>query len=218
MAHRTGMPLASALLVVVSAGAVSHDAVAADGGQTFQACVPKRTRVLRLLNEGKGCRRRETTIEWGVQGPTGPTGPAGPTGATGGGGAVGAPGVGNAFATAKRDLQIPLPPDGTLRVLATFELPAASYLLQASASIVPATNLGTSVGVCLFQMTASGQVAGSIDWNADGTTTQTPAVIGAAKLTSDGPVQLACGVTGGPAANLLSFGFTAVQVGTLLIE
>ena len=74
MADGRGMLLVSALLVALPAAVVSRD-VAANGGQTFQACVPKRTRVLRLLDDGKSCRRRETTIEWSVQGPTGPTGP-----------------------------------------------------------------------------------------------------------------------------------------------
>src|SRR5215475_298013 len=118
MADGRGMLLVSALLVALPAAVVSRDAVAADGGQTFQACVPKRTRVLRLLDDGKSCRRRETTIEWSVQGPTGPVGP---TGATGGGGGVGGPepGLGKAFATAKQNLQIPLPPDGNVHVLST---------------------------------------------------------------------------------------------------
>src|SRR5262249_16061669 len=158
MADGRGMLLVSALLMALPAAVVSRDAVAADGGQTFQACVPKRTRVLRLLDDGKSCRRRETTIEWSVQGPTGPTGPVGPTRATGGGGGGGGPepGLGKAFTIAKQTLQIPLPPDGNLHVLSTFDLPAGSYLLQASAGIVPATRLGTSVGVCLFQTMTSG--------------------------------------------------------------
>ena len=222
MADGRGMLLVSAFLVAFPAAVVSRDAVAADGGQTFQACVPKRTRVLRLLDDGKSCRRRETTIEWSVQGPTGPTGPVGPTGATGGGGGVGGPepGLGNAFATAKQNLQIPLPPNGDLQVLATFDLPAGSYLLQASASIGPATRLGTSVGVCLFQTMTSGQIAGFIDWNVDSNSTQsqTAAVVGAATLTSDGSVQFACASLGGPATTLHSFGFTAFQVGTLTIQ
>src|SRR5262249_18365699 len=107
MADGRGMLLVSALLMALPPAGGSRDAVAADGGQTFQACVPKRTRVLRLLDDGKSCRRRETTIEWSVQGPTGPTGPVGPTGATGGGGGGGGPepGLGKAFATAKQNLQ-----------------------------------------------------------------------------------------------------------------
>ena len=131
--------------------------------------------------------------------------------------------AGQCLPTAKQNLQIPLPPDGNLRVLATFDLPAGSYLLQASASIVPATRLvDTSVGVCLFQTMTSGQIAGYIDWNVDGnssTQIQTvAAVVGAATLTSDGSVQFACGTTGGPATTVLSFGFTAFQVGTLIIQ
>ncbi len=115
--------LTTAALLCVGAAALGGGAmaVAASGStSTLSACVA-RSGDMRLLAEGKTCRRGERLITWNVKGPrgrtgavgatgpngaTGPAGEAGATGATGSQGPVGA--IGAAGATGpKGDAGVP---------------------------------------------------------------------------------------------------------------
>jgi hypothetical protein len=96
MHSRTARLLRRVLFSAAVALAVAGVAVAARGGPlaattVIHACVD-REGDLRVVAPAATCRRRETALDWNVQGPVGPQGPAGPAGAPGAPGPAGAAG------------------------------------------------------------------------------------------------------------------------------
>ncbi len=70
--------LVSAVLAGGGVAVASHD-----DPDTLHACVRDRGGFMRLVEEPADCRRRETSVSWGVAGPTGPQGELGPAGPQG---------------------------------------------------------------------------------------------------------------------------------------
>jgi len=88
MIRRFGGPavLGGLVMLAVSAGAAFalHDAT------TIHACAQNKDGLLRLVADPGVCdERRETAVEWNVEGPAGPVGPIGPMGPAGATGATG---------------------------------------------------------------------------------------------------------------------------------
>jgi hypothetical protein len=95
------LPRRRVLLVVLPLALVAGVALAAqpDGRRptsaVVNACVKKKSGLVRIVAAAGACRRGESPLSWNVQGPAGPrgaTGPAGATGAAGPAGAAGPPG------------------------------------------------------------------------------------------------------------------------------
>jgi Collagen triple helix repeat (20 copies) len=153
----------------------------------------------------------------GPSGPEGAQGPVGPTGAQGATGATGA-GASNGYATAAQGVDVPLPQDMNEETIATLTLPAGSYILSASVSLVRTGGTGTQSGYCAFAAPTS--AFGYIDWGID--TAGTPALVGSVQLLEEADVTMGCAHTVAPASGAVvsvdSFGFTAIQVATLTIQ
>jgi Collagen triple helix repeat (20 copies) len=91
----------AAAVVLVSVGAAVATAAIPGADGTIRACFEKKEGDLKVIDEGKSCKRGENLLVWnqtgprgiqGVAGPQGPQGPQGPVGATGAQGAMGATG------------------------------------------------------------------------------------------------------------------------------
>lgn len=72
--------------VVPASASMGGAAPTAAPTKVYKACADKQTGAIRLVVQGRKCRKSEIRMRWNVQGPAGiagPVGPAGPTGAQG---------------------------------------------------------------------------------------------------------------------------------------
>jgi type VI protein secretion system component Hcp len=83
VAGLTRPSVAMALAALAAVAATSGFAVAASQDDGDKGCVHKKSGALRVIADGKKCRKRERTISFGAQGETGPAGAPGPEGAAG---------------------------------------------------------------------------------------------------------------------------------------
>jgi hypothetical protein len=100
-------------------------------------------------------------------------------------------------------------------VIASLDLPAGSYLLTASVSLVDTTSSALQGGYCIFNADPS---IGYIDWalNSAGTFP----LVGGVELAAPTTVTLGCAHTEGTddPVQVNSYGFTAIRVGTLTTQ
>ncbi len=82
---------AGAALAIVLGGAAAI-ATAAGEDETVRGCRNLRHGLVRIVLDGRPCKRNEAAISWNKQGPPGPAGEAGPPGAAGPQGSAGAAG------------------------------------------------------------------------------------------------------------------------------
>ena len=111
------LALAALPLVLVAGVALAAQQPAArTAGGVINACIAKRTGLVRIVSAAGSCRRGESRLAWNIQGPAGlrgvdgaagPAGPAGPAGAAGPKGDAGARG-----ATGPAGAQGPVGPQG----------------------------------------------------------------------------------------------------------
>lgn len=78
-----------AAIATVAAMAFTGAALALHDATTIHACADNKDGQLRLVVDPGACERKETPVEWDVQGPIGPVGPAGPAGPQGAQGPAG---------------------------------------------------------------------------------------------------------------------------------
>ena len=156
----------------------------------------------------------------GAMGPTGAPGLIGATGPTGATGPPGPPAASNGFATAQQGLQLALPSDRNETTIATLTLPAGSYILSASVSFFLSSGSGPQAGYCIFD--GPDTAFGYIDWGVSEAGASTPGLVGSVQLDVEGQVTLGCAHTEGDlpvdVVSVNSFGFTAIQIGTLTIQ
>lgn len=87
-----------AIFAAMGGGAYAVTAIPARGGVAY-ACFQKKSGSLRVVKQGKRCKRRERAISWNVRGPAGPqgakgdAGSQGPSGSPGSAGAIGGTGA-----------------------------------------------------------------------------------------------------------------------------
>ena len=79
----------AATAAAVLAGAAAMATAAGDASPTIDACRNIRHGLVRIVFNENACKRNETHLSWGVQGPAGPAGPAGAAGPKGDAGPAG---------------------------------------------------------------------------------------------------------------------------------
>jgi hypothetical protein len=84
------------IAVFIALGGGAYALTSVSSGGVIKACVNKRTGALRVVRNGKRCKKSERTISWNASGQAGPQGAAGNAGAAGLQGPAGTPGVGGA--------------------------------------------------------------------------------------------------------------------------
>ena len=133
----------------------------------------------------------------GVPGPTGPQGPS------------------NGYFTAEDGILVDLPGNGNELIVASLDLPAGSYLLSASVSLVDTASTNLQSGYCVINSTFA---LGYIDWGLN--SAGTFPLVGGIELAAPATVTLGCAHTAGTAdpVQVNSYGFTALQVATLTTQ
>lgn len=149
---------ALAALFVSATGAVALASIPAAGG-VINGCYTTANSLLaakgslRVIDDGERCRANERALPWnqiGPQGDPGEPGPAGPPGADGAAGEQGPrgePGPSVAYSAGRGGYQFVGDAD---TVIASVDVPAGSYVLQASATASNIHDLKGSSGFCLI--------------------------------------------------------------------
>jgi hypothetical protein len=116
--------------------------------------------------------------------------------------------------TAQQGILLDLPSDMNEVVVASLELPAGSYVLSASVSLVDTESPALQGGYCDFNATGA-FTFGYIDWGLS--EAGTFPLVGAVELASAGTVTVGCAhtVSSGDLVQVNSYGLTAVKVATL---
>jgi hypothetical protein len=152
----------------------------------------------------------------GPAGPAGPAGPTGPDGPEGPQGPQGPAGPSDGYVTAQQGILLDLPSDMNEIVVASLDLPAGSYVLSASVSLVDTASTGLQAGYCDFNATGA-FTFGYIDWGLS--EAGTFPLVGAVELASPGTVTVGCAHTvGTDQVQVNSYGLTAVKVATLTAQ
>jgi hypothetical protein len=85
--------VAPAAVLVLAAGIGVASAGIPSGGGKISGCYAKKTGALRVVSDGKKCKKNEKALFWNQKGPKGDVGPQGPKGSSGGStGSSGGPG------------------------------------------------------------------------------------------------------------------------------
>ena len=206
---------------------------------TYYACVLNKIGTIRMISSSQSCTQYETEISWnnvGPQGPQGPAGPVGPTGPQGSQGPQGPAGQDGAQGPAGPvGPQGPAGPQGPSNGYSAFSygsygnlssqptqavslinLPAGSYVVNASAVIAFGSNAGVR---CYITSPASPNGKGPQGLIALTTSgaDESLSVTDTAILSSPGTVSLTCQMYEGntDAASVYNASITAIQVATL---
>jgi hypothetical protein len=129
--RRAWVPLA-AVAALIGAVAIAQAAIPSSNG-TIHGCYHKNSGDLRVVENPATCQNSETALSWsqtGPQGPQGPTGPQGPKGDTG------PAGSNDLYGSYERNVSLDASgPSGAQVVVGLNNLPAGTYLIQATINI-----------------------------------------------------------------------------------
>lgn len=122
-------------LSIVLGSSILSVGISNAAGSTITACAKKSGGAMRLVTDGKPCKKSERTITWGSQGD------AGATGATGATGAMGAPGA------------------DAVSYFGSFDVLGAKDTSRSSANIPNASRVSTGVYQIVFPTSMAGCTA-----------------------------------------------------------
>lgn len=132
--------LVAAVVAVALAGGIAYAARSLDSSVVINACFRVHGGQLRVIDPSTGahCRAGERATSWNQQGPAGPPGPAGPQGPQGATGPQGPAGSSGGLATVASTPRgsNTFTLDGTPIQVATVNLPAGSYLVFATGTLI----------------------------------------------------------------------------------